>query len=123
MRTIDDELAAKRAEGKPRLDLVPYSVIEAMARQMEYGATKHGLHDWRKGLPWSERAGSILRHFYAWLEGEDIDPESGRPHLDAVFTQVGMLIEYRETHPEMDDRWNRQQGALRGGQAVDESGI
>jgi hypothetical protein len=120
MRTIDDELAAKRAEGKPRLDLVPYSIIEAIARQLEYGAAKHGLHDWRKGLPWTYRYASILRHLFAWGQGEDIDPESKRPHLDAAATQLGILIEYRNTHPELDDRWKRQHtGSDNGGQTVD----
>lgn len=120
MRTIEDELAAKRAENKPRLDLVPYRIIEAIARQMEYGAVKHGLHDWRKGLPWTERYASILRHMFAWGRGENIDPESKRPHLEAAATQLAMLMEYVATCPELDDRWKPQQyEGIHGGQTVD----
>ena len=103
-RTIDDEIAAKKAEGKPPVQMVPKSAIYAIANQMEYGAEKHGRDDWKKGLPWSQRIGSIMRHLLEFASGIDIDPESGRPHLDGVLTQAAMLKEYTRTHPELDDR-------------------
>lgn len=109
-RTIEDELKAKAAEGKAPLAEVPLEVIEAIARQMEYGATKHGRDDWRKGLPWMERINSALRHLEAFKEGENIDPESCTPHLDAVLCQIAFLKVYTRTHPELDNRPHKRVG-------------
>ena len=104
-RSIDDELAAKKKEAKPPLGLVPASAIEAIAWAMEYGARKHGRDDWRKGFPFTERLNSALRHIFSYLEGEDIDPESGVPNLDLAMTQLVFVKEYTVTHPECDDRY------------------
>ena len=107
LRTIEDEIAAKRGENKPRVSLVPSSLIYAVARQMEYGAGKHGLHDWKKGLPWTERIDSALRHLLDFKERRwknDIDPDSRLKVLWGAATQIAMLIEYETTHPELDDR-------------------
>lgn len=104
-RTIADEQAAKKKEGKASLALVPESAIEGIARAMMMGADKHGLHDWRKGFPYTERLSSALRHIFDFLEGVEADPESGLCPLDHAMTQIAMVREYVITHPECDDRY------------------
>ena len=107
MVSIDEELAAKRKEGKAPLGLVPLAAIENIARVMEWGATKpaHTMHGWRKGLPYMERLDSALRHIHAFIEGEDNDDESGLCHLAHAMTQLSFVLEYMQTHPECDDRY------------------
>lgn len=75
-----------------------------VTKVLEFGAQKYDIDNWRKGLTWRSVADSIQRHFYAWLCGEDIDPESGLPHIDHIGANVMFLSEYRLTHPELDDR-------------------
>lgn len=107
-RTIDDELRAKRAEQKPPLALIPASALEGIASVIEFGANKHGLHDWRKGFPWLERLSSAQRHIQAFIEGNDLDDEeggSGLCHLDHAMCQLAFVREYMVTHPECDDRY------------------
>lgn len=68
-----------------------------------YGAAKYGLHNWKKGLHVRDVASSLLRHLTAFLNGEDIDEESGLSHTGAIAWNALMLSEmYRR--PDMDDR-------------------
>lgn len=92
-------------EGKAPLALVPRSLLEAVSRVLEFGARKYKADNWRLGIEWRRVAGSLLRHTFAWLEGEDKDPESGLSHLAHAATNVAFLLEYERTHQELDDRY------------------
>ena len=104
-RTIDDELRAKRAEGKPPLALIPRSAMDAVAWGIVAGMKKHGRDDWRKGFPFTERLSSAMRHVTDFLEDEDTDKETGVCHLYLAMTQIAFVVEYMTTHPECDDRY------------------
>jgi len=45
-----------------------------------------------------------LRHLTAWWAGEDLDPESGLHHLAHAACCLMFLLEYTQTHTELDDR-------------------
>ena len=82
----------KRDGGKPEPSLVPWASIKAMARVRRYGIDKYGAAEsWRDVEPhrWIDAA---LRHIYAHLNGEIIDPESGLPHLWHASTSLGLCI-------------------------------
>jgi hypothetical protein len=72
-------------KGKPRLDLVPSELMDAVASvigKAESGeGGKYPLHNWRKGMSWSRQIACALRHMEAWNYGEDLDKESGLHHL------------------------------------------
>ena len=93
--------------GKPRIDLVPPSAIIALAEVMTVGALKYELHNWRKGMNHSICYAAAMRHLLKYQGGEDIDAESGKPHLWHVLTNIAFLIEYQETCPELDDRYHK----------------
>lgn len=40
-----------------------------------------GRDNWKKGFPLTEISESLLRHQFALLKGELIDPQSGLPHI------------------------------------------
>lgn len=99
-------------KGKARVSLVPASLEYAVAKVIWNSSDqatppgKYPLGNWKKGMPWSEVGDSMLRHVKKWLQqGEDFDKESGLNHLYHVACNVAFLIEYLETHPEMDDRY------------------
>lgn len=79
-----------------------------MAQVMTYGKTKYGSHNWRGGLAWSRLLAAILRHVFAYLGGESKDPETGLSHLAHAACGIMMLLEYEETHPELDDRFKKE---------------
>jgi hypothetical protein len=98
-------------EGKVPLDMVPTSMLYAVARVMEYGAQKYEKDNWRRGMKWSVPYACAMRHLLKWFEGEEADEESGESHLYHVLCNIAMLIEYSGTCPELDDRYK---GKLRG---------
>jgi hypothetical protein len=69
-----------------------------------HGARKYAAWNWAKGMPWSVPMACALRHIAAWQKGEDIDPESGQPHLAHAMCNLRMLSLYAKTYPEGDDR-------------------
>ena len=90
--------------GKTRYDLIPLSTLKPCADVFEYGAAKYAAWNWSKGMAWSVPYACALRHLQAWFEGEDIDSESGQPHLGHVMCNLVMLTHFAAHYPEMDDR-------------------
>jgi hypothetical protein len=90
--------------GKAPVHLVAPSLYTAVARVMGFGATKYAPWNWSRGMAWSKPYSCCLRHLFAWWCGEDIDAESGQPHLALAAANIMMLIEYRETFQKGDDR-------------------
>ena len=100
---------------KPRLTLVPpcleEGVAEVIYRSSIQGGGKYPMHNWRKGLPWTEVAESAMRHIKAFAsKGEDFDKETGLHHLKHAACNLAFLLEYLNTHPELDDRHKPEGG-------------
>lgn len=60
--------------------------------------------NWMKGMAWSVPLGCIVRHCLAILNGEELDPETGLPHMGHVMCNLLMLKFYQEHYLEGDDR-------------------
>lgn len=96
--------ASKQIEGKPPVELVPPAGIIAEAFVFGYGVVKYGRGNWRKGIKYSHHIGATLRHVYAFMRGEDVDPESGLHHLWHAKTNLAILIASIEDGLGEDDR-------------------
>lgn len=97
--------AVKFDGDKPQLELVPPSAMIAMGKVLGYGAAKYARYNYLKGMAWTRLMGANLRHCFSWLRGEDIDPESGLPHLYHALASIAMLIESIERSKGTDDRY------------------
>lgn len=107
---MDAANAVKNDNGKVRMDLLPPRAIIEVARAYTYGAGKYTDFNWQKGLPWSRLYAAAQRHLHAYWSGEDLDPESRLYHLAHAIYNCLTLIEYYETHPELDDRMYDRNG-------------
>lgn len=100
----------KRATGhkydkdKNRYDLMPPRALDSVVEILTYGAAKYADRDWEKGIEWGRLFGAAQRHLWSFWRGEDIDPESGLPHLSHAACNILMLIEYYFLHNGTDDR-------------------
>jgi len=81
---------------KPRTDLVPISLIMGCARGLAHGARKYMANNWLLGFSFNRPYGALLRHLFAWWSGEDLDPDSGLPHLDHAICNLAFLKEYTD---------------------------
>lgn len=97
--------ALKYDSGKLPLDLLPFEVLEEIAKVYKYGATKYAPHNWRKGMAWSRLIGATLRHFFAFCRGENKDKESELPHLSHAIFCLMTLLSHHLTQTGTDDRW------------------
>jgi hypothetical protein len=102
-----DDTNPKDLEGnkKPPLSLVPPSVIIYLAEAFREGAKKYGAYNWRtKKVQAMVYLDAALRHIMAELDGEDIDPESGKPHLAGALASLAVYIDAKETGNLVDNR-------------------
>jgi 5'(3')-deoxyribonucleotidase len=88
-----------------RPSLIPKGALRRVAELYGRGAEKYDDWNWRKGYNFSLSMDALERHYYAWSEGEQLDPETGCHHLAAVVFHALSLITFEEEHPEFDDRW------------------
>ena len=77
-----------------------------IAKVYTYGATKYSADNWRGGIKWRRVMSAVQRHLVAWMDDEDLDQESGLPHLAHAAWGLIALLEYNYTHPELDDRYH-----------------
>ena len=86
------------AEGKGRMDLLPWSAILEVAKHCENGAKKYGEHNVDKGIPTHSLCDSAARHLAKYLDGWDDEP-----HLLAAAWNLLWAIQMEIKHPEMVD--------------------
>lgn len=86
-------MAKKENTGKPRLELLKRTALEQMAFIRTFGIEKYQNDtDWRLN-PVEDYAGAALRHIYKFLDGEEIDQESGYMHLAHAMVDLMLAIE------------------------------
>lgn len=102
---IGNLTGTKFDSAKPRMDLLDFQALEGLAAVLTFGAQKYAANNWRGGLAYSRIISSLLRHLSAIQRGEDIDPESGLPHIDHIGCNWMFLSSFMKTRPDLDDRW------------------
>lgn len=93
-------------KGKARMDLIPYEVLEGVARVLAHGAAKYGERNWLiDHIKGSTYEGSTFRHMYLqWARGEDIDPDSMEHHIDHAIAGLMVLRSAMLNGTWIDDR-------------------
>lgn len=89
-------VAIRHDQNKTQWDLLPMEAIEPIVKVLEFGAAKYSANNWRvgEGFKFSRVLNSMRRHLYAYIKGQDNDPESGLPHLAHIGCNVMFLLYY-----------------------------
>lgn len=95
----------KNDDGKPPMSLLPSEPLFEVARVFAFGAKKYATFNWAKGIGWLRVMSAVLRHCYQWLAGQDKDPETSLSHLAHAVCGLLFLLEYSNSHKELDDRY------------------
>jgi Domain of unknown function (DUF5664) len=90
---------------KPRFDLLDPKALQGLAEVLTFGAQKYAANNWRNGIEYSRLIAALMRHLNAIQDGEDIDPESGLPHIDHLGCCWMFLSNLTKTRKDLDDRW------------------
>ena len=116
-----------------RFDLLPVGPLTELAEHYGVGAFKYADNQWRKGYEWSKSYAALMRHLTAFWQGYDFDvcsndPEgcsrvdangerftavredacfnhTGSHHMTAVAWHAFCLLEFKDAHPDHDDRF------------------
>ena len=83
--------------GKLRYDLVPPAAIKAIADVLTYGADKYAPNSWQTVSNGETRyTAAMMRHFEAYREGEELDPETGKSHLSHCLCNLAFLLWFQQ---------------------------
>ncbi len=96
-------------EGKPDLSLIPMAALKEEAIGFMLGTRKYGRYQYASGLEASRLVGAALRHIHAWMEGEEVDPESGASHLGHARCCLAMLLHCQQLGTLKDNRLGKGQ--------------
>jgi len=102
-------------DNKPPLALLPSAGLREIAMVQAYGALKYGTtHNFRSGMEVSRNLSCALRHIYEYIDGNDLDNESGRHHLAHAACRLMFILQNINDDVLIDDRYrkiNKQESA------------
>lgn len=104
VRVTNEQTGGAKGQKLARYDLIPVEALNEVAKLYGAGAAKYEDRNWEKGYAWSLSYGALQRHVNAFWGGESTDEETGRHHLAAVVFHALALMQFEQTHPEMDNR-------------------
>ena len=104
VRTTDPTTGGQKGVKLARFDLIPPIPLKQIAEVYGHGAKKYAERNWERGYAWSKSYGALMRHITAFWSGETFDQELGTHHCANVAFHCLALMEFTETHPELDDR-------------------
>lgn len=103
--TLPEKAGIKHDSGKLPLELLPTDALEEIAKVLQFGAKKYARRNWEGGIKYSRLVGAVLRHSFAWLRGEDKDPETGYSHMAHAGCEILFLIAFEcRGRTDLDDR-------------------
>lgn len=81
--------------GKLEYGLLPTLALEEVVKVLTFGAQKYERDNWQRVTDSKRRYFDALqRHVWAWKQGEQIDQESGLPHLAHAMCCLMFLYEH-----------------------------
>lgn len=78
---------------KLRYDLIPPSATKALAEVLTFGARKYKPNNWKNCQDPERYLAALIRHIEAYRSGEELDADSGLPHLAHAMTNLAFLLE------------------------------
>lgn len=90
---------------KVKVQYIPASAIIALGQALGEGGDKYGPFNYRESkVEALTYIGGMLRHLLAYADGEDIDPEGGKPHLAGLMANAAILIDTKSCGTLIDNR-------------------
>jgi hypothetical protein len=95
-------------ENKAPLAYVPWAAIDEMALVQAYGHKKYkDYNNYRKGMEVGRNLSCALRHIRDYMDGIDVDAESGRSHLAHAMCRLAFVLQNLKDGTAIDDRYKQ----------------
>lgn len=93
---IKHQLGRKFDQDKPRMELLPPLATLEVAKVLTFGANKYEPNNWKYVPDARNRyTAGALRHIFATMAQEQLDPESGLDHLAHAICCLMFILEDR----------------------------
>ena len=90
-------------------DLLDAYAMEDVVKVLTKGAIKYSPNNWHKCKGKLRYYAAGMRHLEAWRKGEDLDNESGLPHLAHAMCCLMFISGLTRLHPDDDDRGDKDE--------------
>lgn len=104
-RVVDPETGGEKGTKPIQLGAIDPLALEVLGRVAAFGAQKYETFNYMKGYPWRLSYDALLRHLLSFLQGEDLDPESGLPHMAHAAWHGLALVSFQMRDLGTDDRF------------------
>ena len=90
---------------KPTLAYIPLEALWEEGKAFKAGAEKYDPWNYKNGIDVTRTVSAAIRHIYRFLDGQNIDEETGAHHLGCARAGLAMALDTLKYHPEKDDRY------------------
>lgn len=103
------EKALTYDDDKAPLAWLPWGALRLVSRVQQYGHRKYkDFSNYRKGMEVTRNLSCAMRHITEYLDGLDLDQESGEHHLAHAATRVLFVLQNIADGKAIDDRFRHQ---------------
>lgn len=100
----DPETGGRKGQKLARLGSLDPAALLTLAEVSGFGAQKYATFNYLKGYDWSLSFDAMQRHALKHWAGEDLDPESGLPHIAHAAWHALALLSFLQRGVGSDDR-------------------
>lgn len=105
--SLEPIVGSKFDQGKTLMGCIPPTAERIIADVLTFGANKYGRDNWQRVPNFEVRyMDACLRHINAHRRGEELDPESGLPHLAHATCCLMFLLQQCDFAVGMDHELN-----------------
>lgn len=101
---VDPNTGGMKASKPSQLGFIDPQALLTLGEVAGMGAEKYDKYNYLKGFDWSLCFNAMNRHALAFWNGEDLDPESGLPHIAHAAWQALALLSFYQRDIGNDDR-------------------
>lgn len=103
------DVALKFDADKLDWSLLPIDAVEEIIKVLEFGKVKYAAWNWSSngGFKYTRVFSALIRHLFAWMRGEDNDPETGLSHIAHAGCNILFLLHFivnKDKYVNNDDR-------------------
>lgn len=100
------QTGTKHDGDKPAISYIPKAALWEEGKAFAYGAQKYSQHNFKHGIAITRTLSAAMRHIIQFLDGENIDKESGCHHLGSARANIAMALDTLARYGDkFDDRF------------------